>query len=95
MIPLKTLSSDPGSSDRLAQQVIDKPALKPVPAIESWAVLLQPKALHLRLMPLCDAECEFCETMAVVSGDKAKEDPFPPEMWERVKDAWLPGLEGI
>ena len=88
-------TSDPGGSDRLALQVVARPDQKPAPPIDSWPHLLQPKALHIRLMPLCDAACEFCETMAVAAGDKEKEVAFPPEAWERIKTAWLPDLQGI
>ena len=80
----------------LALQVVNAPLTKPDPPISSYGELLCPASLHLRLMPLCDASCEYCEVATVRAGEKEKEKPFPPELWEAMKSrGWLDQVKGI
>ena len=91
MIPL---NMEPGQ-DQVAAQVIARPDQSQTPDLSSWDCLLTPKAIHLRLMPHCDASCDFCETVSVKQGVKEKEAPLSAELWQRIKDAWLPDVSGV
>lgn len=65
------------------------------PPVASYDTLLAPRAVHLRLTTLCDAECNFCERVSWQQGDKEKEGDFTPEAWQQVKEKFLPYVEGV
>ena len=75
--------------------VLNLPLIGQDPALDSYDHLLSPDAIHVRLSAQCQYECAFCEREAWRNGDKDQERDMPVEVWNAVRDKWLPHVIGV
>lgn len=71
------------------------PLRQPDKSIESYNPLLSPQSCHVRLAAACNLQCSFCERESWRSGDKAPEKDCLPDVWEAVKEKYMPWMLGI
>ena len=64
-------------------------------SLDAFEAILIPEAVHARLSAKCNLDCEFCERESWKRGDKEVEPDMSLEVWEALRDKFLPYVLGM